>query len=54
MSEAKTNETLARDLVERYRQAHEDRDIERLTALFAADADVRWTDGAASDTSTSY
>ena len=45
MGEEMTNETRARDLVERYRQAYEERDIEHLMALFAADAELTWAGG---------
>ena len=45
MGEEMMNETLARDLVERYRQAYEERDAERLTELFAADAELTWAGG---------
>jgi ketosteroid isomerase-like protein len=45
MGEEMTNETLARDLVERYRQAYEERDVEHLAELFAADAELTWAGG---------
>ncbi len=45
MGEEMTNETLARDLVERYRQAYEERDAEHLAKLFAADAELTWAGG---------
>lgn len=40
MGEELTDETAERDLVERYRRAYEERDIEHLTALFADDAEL--------------
>ena len=45
MSEELTDEALARNLVERYRQAYEERDIEHLAALFADDAELTWAGG---------
>lgn len=45
MGEELTDETAERDLVERYRRAYEERDIEHLTALFADDAELTWAGG---------